>query len=272
MRKRSPSPRRDSRVSTVKDGLVRSSSAGDAPARNTPVRAPARPEPHSRSRDGRRGPGRRSRRIRRSRSLVTRPLAPLHLESADANRVTFLRAERTQLALDPRAYELALEVGRRVRGLPVDTRREAHHAVALDPERLSLALHVPVAPASGEGDAALARRRCRQGLTRRAAIEDLAKQVAGAVSRRGRYGHARHPPFGERARDARGRLTRVRKVELVQRDELRSLLQPVPVAPQLGVDRRDVLERIGAGRVNDMHEKPRALDVPKELLAEAEAA
>src|SRR5438876_952127 len=76
----------------------------------------------------------------------------------------------------------------------------------------------------------------------------------------------------ESARDPRRRVARLGEVELIQSDEPRALIKAAPVAHQLGVDGGDVLERIGARRVHDMHEEPRALDVPKELFAEAEAA
>src|SRR5437763_720810 len=49
-------------------------------------------------------------------------------------------------------------------------------------------------------------------------------------------------------------------------------LPRVRVALELGVDGRDVLERIGARCVDHVNEKPRALDVPQELLAEAKTA
>src|SRR5438876_3837964 len=172
--------RRRSLRSASRAGLLRLrsarpvSTASGALGRNTPDRDRARRARRSRSRDGRRGPGRRCRRRRRRGSLVSRPFAPLHLEGTDAYGVAFLRAERAQLALDSRADELALKVGGRVGRLPADPRREPPHAIAFDPERFSFALHVPVAPTPGERDAALARRQGARGLTRRAAIEDLA--------------------------------------------------------------------------------------------------
>ena len=90
--------------------------------------------------------------------------------------------------------------------------------------------------------------------------------------RRGRYREARDAAVGERARDARRRLARLGKIDLVQRDELRTQSQAAPVALELGVDGRDVLERIGSRCVDHVNEKPRALDVPQELLAEAKTA
>src|SRR2546430_4517273 len=66
--------------------------------------------------------------------------------------------------------------------------------------------------------------------------------------------------------------SRIGQVDLVQRDELRPLLEAPPVTLKLGVDRGDVLERIGLGRVDDVHEKPCALDMPKELFAEPQAS
>src|SRR5439155_835872 len=72
--------------------------------------------------------------------------------------------------------------------------------------------------------------------------------------------------------DARRRLARLGEIDLVQRDELRTQSQAAPVALELGVDGRDVLERIGSRCVDHVNEKPRALDVPQELLAEAETA
>src|SRR5947208_1180184 len=203
MRKRSPSPRRDSRVSTVKDGPVRSSSAGDTRKRSSPTIAAV--------------------------SIASRSSA---------------------LAIGPSCFNGERRAGTKyTRSSPSSSR--ASFAIARWPTwtgskeppntPIPLTRHPPARSTPSREC------RCRQRFTRRAAIEDLAKQVTGAVSRRGRYGHARHPPFGERARDARRGLTRFRKVELVQRDQLRSLLEAVPVAPQLGVDRRDVLERLGAG-------------------------
>src|SRR2546430_17259303 len=58
----------------------------------------------------------------------------------------------------------------------------------------------------------------------------------------------------------------------MQCDKLRTLRQPAPVAPELGVDRGDVLEGIRPRCVDHMHEEPRALDVAKEFFPETEAA
>src|SRR5229473_2861181 len=198
---RPPSPRSTWRADPRQLRRGRPVSTGSA-ARGRSTRGPvrARRGPRPRSRDGRRVPDRTCRRRRRSRSLVTRPFAPLHLETADSDGVTLLGAERAQLALDPCADELSLKVGRRVRRLPVDARREPHHAIAFDPEGFAFALHLPIAPSSREGNAPLAGRRRAHGVTWWAAIEDLAKKVVSALSRRGRNRHARNAAFGERAR------------------------------------------------------------------------
>src|SRR5207302_8794310 len=67
-------------------------------------------------------------------------------------------------------------------------------------------------------------------------------------------------------------LTGCGEVELVRRDERRALSEAASLALELDVDRGDVLERIRPRSVDDMHEQARTLDVPKELLAEPEAA
>src|SRR2546423_4730226 len=110
------------------------STATDAPERNTRDRARARRARRSRSRGGPRAPDRTCRRTRRRASLLFRPLAPFHLEAADANRVALLRPERSQLAFDAAPDQLALKIRRRVRRIPVDARGEPFHAIALDPE------------------------------------------------------------------------------------------------------------------------------------------
>src|SRR2546426_11205542 len=160
------------------------SKASGAPGRNTRDRVRARRARRSRSRDVRRGSGRTCRRRSRCASLVSRPFAPLELQGADADRVAFLRAERAQLAFDPAADQLALEVGRGVRRSPVDARCEALHSITLDPEGRTLAFDMPIARSSGERDAPLTRGRRARRLARRTTIEDLAKEAAGALSRR----------------------------------------------------------------------------------------
>src|SRR5439155_11545171 len=62
------------------------------------------------------------------------------------------------------------------------------------------------------------------------------------------------------------------KINRVTRVDLRTQSQAAPVVLELGVDGRDVLERIGSRCVDHVNEKPRALDMPQELLAEAETA
>src|SRR4029078_1760540 len=105
-----------------------------------------------------------------------------------------------------------------------------------------------------------------------ASVEDLVKKFSGALSRRGGYRDARDATLGERACEARRRVARLGQVQLVERDELWPLLQSVPVARKLVVDRSDVCKRIGPGRIDDVHEEARAFDVAEELFAKSEAA
>src|SRR5438309_7265038 len=162
------------------------STASGAPERRTRDRARARRAPRWRSRDARRGPGRTCRRTRQRASLVSRLFAPLHLELADPDGVALLGSKRTELALDSRANELALEVGGRIRGLPVDARGKALDAIALDAEGRALTFDMPIAAPAGECDAALARSRRARRFARWAAIEDLAEQLVGALACRRR--------------------------------------------------------------------------------------
>src|SRR5439155_7009235 len=185
------------------------------------------------------------------------PFGPFHLKPADPDGVALLGTERAQLAFDAGPDQLPLEVGGRVGRPPVDARGEALHAVTLDPEGSAFALDGPVATAAGECDAALAGRRHARRFPRRAPMEDLAKEIVGTLVRRRRYRDARDATLGKRASDTRRGLARLGQVDLVQRDELRTLRQPTPVAPKLGVDRCDVLEGIRPRCVDHMHKEPR---------------
>src|SRR5438477_2286004 len=248
------------------------SAVSGAPARNRPDRGRAHRAPHWRSRDARRGPGRTCRRTGRRASRVHIPLAPFHLERADPNGVALLGAESAQLTFDSCPDQLSLEVGGRIRRPPVDARSEALNAVTLDPKAFAFALDGPVTTAAGERDAALAGRRRARRFPGRAPIEDHAKEIVGALVRRGRYRDARDTTLRKSAGAAWRGLARLGKVDLIQCDKLRTLRQPAPVAPQLGVDRGDVLEGIWPRCVDHMHEESRALDVAEVCFPETEAA
>src|SRR6185503_6459090 len=90
--------------------------------------------------------------------------------------------------------------------------------------------------------------------------------------RRGGDRDARDPALRQSPCDPGRGFARIGKVDLVQRDELRPVLESSPVASKLRIDRGDVAKRIGLRCINDVHEQARPLDVPKELLAEAETA
>jgi hypothetical protein len=61
------------------------------------------------------------------------------------------------------------------------------------------------------------------------------------------------------------------QVDLVEDDDLRSLVQAGAVRGELGIDRTPALVRLVLGRVDDVHEQPRALEVSEELVAEPDA-
>ena len=62
-----------------------------------------------------------------------------------------------------------------------------------------------------------------------------------------------------------------KKVDLVQDDDLRQLVEPGAVGGQLAVDRRPALGGLAVGRVDHVHEHAGALEVREELVAEANA-
>ena len=67
-------------------------------------------------------------------------------------------------------------------------------------------------------------------------------------------------------------LRRLRQqVDLVQDDDLRSLLETGSVLLQLVVDRAEPLDRIAVRRVDHVQQQPGALEVRQELVAEADA-
>ena len=78
--------------------------------------------------------------------------------------------------------------------------------------------------------------------------------------------HLEHPRIVGRER------RRLRaQVGLVEDDDLRPVVEPGTVEPELAVDRREPLVGVGLRPVDDVDEEPRALEVGEELVAEAHA-
>ena len=157
---------------------------------------------------------------------------------------------------------MVLEVRRGLGRGPIDPRGKALDAVAADPERSALAAHAPVRRASAEGDPPLARHVSARGrLARRATLEDQPKQrVRPFTCRRGDRDDL-NVTRGELRRKRPDRRAGVGQVDLVQRDDPRPLDETVPVARELGVDRRYVREGVGLRRVDDVHEEAGPLHV-----------
>src|SRR5712691_3027391 len=140
---------------------------------------------------------------------------------------------------------MALEIRRRFGAVPIDARRETLDAITLHAEGIALAADMPVACTAGEGDAALAGRGrgCRD-CPWRAALEDEPQQIIRPLARGGRDHEGLDSPRSKRGGDARRRLTRIREIDLVERDDARALLEPAAIAAELVVDRLDVRERV----------------------------
>src|SRR4051812_14835227 len=83
-------------------------------------------------------------------------------------------------------------------------------------------------------------------------------------------GRARQPEHGDDARVVDLELGFALEVELVQHDDLRTLVETGAVRAELGVDRAPLLTCLARG-VDHVHERPRAFEMSKELVAEADA-
>src|SRR5581483_3294356 len=108
-------------------------------------------------------------------------------------------------------------------------------------------------------------RRDRDDDVLRDQLEERALQVCDP--RTGRRGH-RHDPQDALGLDPeRGRLRE--QVDLVQHDDLRTLVEPRSVRLELRVDRAPELLHVVERRVDDVQQQPCALEMRQELVTEA---